>query len=113
MNKAQLITVVAAATGNRDTATLAVETVLDAIVRAVAAGEDVSVTGFGRLSRVMRPARSASNPQTGERMQVGTTHIVKFRPGARFKDLVAGRRAMPESGNCIQKDPKTPKAARP
>ncbi len=108
MNKAQLINVVAKATGDRDTARLAVETVLDAIVRAVAAGEAVSVTGFGRLTREKRPARSANNPQTGERMQVGPTHIVKFRPGARFKALAAGRRAMPESGNCIQKNPKTP-----
>ncbi|MFD5388520.1 HU family DNA-binding protein [Streptomyces sp. NPDC056669] len=113
MNKAQLINVVAKATGDRATAKLAVEAVLDAMVRAVVAGEVVSVTGFGSLTREMRPAHSANNPQTGERMQVGPTHIVKFRPGARFKALVAGRRAMPESGNCIRKNPKTPKAARP
>ncbi|WP_413809709.1 HU family DNA-binding protein [Streptomyces sp. OE57] len=113
MNKAQLINVVAKATGNRATATLAVETVLDAMVRAVAAGEVVSVTGFGSLTREERPARTIRNPNTGERMQVGASYIVKFRPGARFKDLVAGRRAMPESGNCVRKDPKTPKVARP
>ncbi|MEV6132134.1 HU family DNA-binding protein [Streptomyces violaceusniger] len=113
MNKAQLINVVAKATGDRATARLAVESVLDAIVRAVAAGEVVSVTGFGSLTREERPAHTARNPQTGERVQVGATHVVKFRPGARFKALAAGRRAMPESGNCIQKAPKTPKVARP
>ncbi|WP_251075756.1 hypothetical protein [Streptomyces sp. ISL-12] len=47
-------------------------------------------------------------------MEVAERRVVKFRPGVRFQDLVAGRRAMPESGNCIQKDrPKTHKVARP
>ncbi|MFF3337781.1 HU family DNA-binding protein [Streptomyces flavidovirens] len=113
MNKAQLIKVVADATGDRAQATLAVETTLDAIVRAVVAGDVFSVTGFGSLTPEERPARAARNPQTGEPMHLGASRVVKFRAGARFKDLVAGRRAMPESGNCIQKDPKTPKAARP
>ena len=113
MNKAQLIKVVTQATGDRAQATLAVETALDAMVRAVAAGEVVSVTGFGSLTPEERPARTRRNPQTGEPIEVGASRGVKFRPGARFKDLVAGRQVMPESGNCIQKDPKTPKAARP
>ncbi|MFE0130136.1 HU family DNA-binding protein [Streptomyces sp. NPDC059037] len=107
MNKAQLIKVVAQATGSRAKAALAVEATLDAIVRAVAAGEAVSVTGFGSLTPEERPARTRRNPQTGESIEVGASRGVKFRPGARFKDLVAGRRQMPESGNCIQKDPKT------
>ncbi|MBZ9641377.1 HU family DNA-binding protein [Streptomyces sp. PSKA30] len=113
MNKSQLITVVAAATGNRAQAALAVETTFDAIVRAVAAGEPVSITGFGSLTPEERPARAARNPQTGEPMHVDASRVVKYRPGTRFKEFVAGRRAVPESGSCIQKDPKTAKAARP
>ncbi len=113
VNKAQLIEVVAAATGDRAQAKLAVETTLDAMVRAVVGGEVVSVTGFGSLTPEMRPARTSRNPQTGEPVEIAERRVVKFRAGARFQDLVAYRRAMPESGNCIQKDPKTPKAARP
>ncbi|MEU6138774.1 HU family DNA-binding protein [Streptomyces sp. NPDC047081] len=113
MNKAQLIEVVAAATGDRAQAKLAVETTLDAMVRAVVGGEVVSVTGFGSLTPETRPAQTCRNPQTGEPVELAERRVVKFRPGARFQDLVAYRRAMPESGNCIQKDPKTPKAARP
>ncbi len=113
VNKAQLIQAVAKTTGNRAQAADAVEAALDAIVRAVTAGEVVSVTGFGSLTPEVRPARTARNPQTGEPVEVAERRVVKFRPGARFKDLVAGRRAMPESGNCIQKDPKSPKVARP
>ncbi|MGW4081010.1 HU family DNA-binding protein [Streptomyces asiaticus] len=107
MNKAQLINAVAKAIGNRATATLAVETALDAMVRAVAAGEVVSITGFGSLTPAVRLTRTVRNPQTGEPVHIAARRIVKFRPGVRFQDLVAGRRAMPESGNCIQKDPKT------
>ncbi len=110
MNKAQLIQAVAKTTGNRAQAADAVEAALDAIVRAVTAGEVVSVTGFGSLTPEVRPARTARNPQTGEPVQVAERRVVKFRPGARFQDLVAGRRAMPESGNCIQKDPKSPRS---
>lgn len=113
VNKAQLIQAVAKVTGNRAQAADAVEAALDAMVRAVAAGEVVSVTGFGSLTAEVRPARTARNPQTGEPVEVAERRVVKFRPGARFQDLVAGRRAMPESGNCIQKDPKTPKIACP
>ncbi|MGZ0198871.1 HU family DNA-binding protein [Streptomyces sp. RM1] len=113
MNKAQLIKVVATATGDRAQAALAVETTFDAIVRAVAAGEPVSITGFGSLTPVDRPARAARNPQTGEPISVGESRVVKYRPGTRFKEFVAGRRAVPETGSCIQKDPKTATAARP
>ncbi len=107
VNKAQLIKVVADSTGDRAQATLAVESVFDAIVRAVAAGEPVSITGFGSLTPEDRPPRTARNPQTGEPVHLGPSRVVKYRPGTRFKEFVAGRRAVPESGSCIQKDPKT------
>ncbi|GHJ28600.1 hypothetical protein TPA0910_30330 [Streptomyces hygroscopicus subsp. sporocinereus] len=113
MNKAQLIKVVAEVLGSRAQATLAVETTFDAMVRAVAAGEVVAITGFGSLTPAVRVARTGRNPQTGKPVHIAARRVVKFRPGVRFQDLVAGRRAMPASGNCIQKDPKTPKAARP
>nr|WP_239086468.1 HU family DNA-binding protein [Streptomyces parvus] len=113
VNKAQLIAAVEDELGGRAQATAAVESVLDAVVRTVARGEAVSVTGFGTLVPKARPARTARNPRTGDEVEVAPTRVVRFRPGARFQDLVAGRRAMPDSGNCIQKDPKTPKAVRP
>ncbi len=114
MNKAQLVDAVTQATGDRAHATLAVEAVLDAMVRAVVAGETVSVTGFGSLTPEVSPARTARNPQTGQPVELTARRVVRFRPGARFKQLVvAGGRAMPDSGICIRKDPKTPKPARP
>ncbi|MEU8560607.1 HU family DNA-binding protein [Streptomyces cyaneofuscatus] len=108
MNKAQLIDAVADRIGSRTEAAVAVESVLDAVVRSVARGEAVSVTGFGTLLPKALPGRTARNPRTGGEMTVAPTRVVRFRPGTRFQDLVSGRRQMPESGNCIQKDPKTP-----
>ncbi|MGW3118571.1 HU family DNA-binding protein [Streptomyces sp. NPDC001107] len=113
MNKAQLIQAVADKGGSRLTPTEAVEIVLDAMVRAVAADDPVAVTGFGTLVPQRRPKRRARNPQTGETVTVPALRVVKFRPGVRFQDLVAGRAPMPKSGNCIQKAPKTPREKAP
>ncbi|MDN0193941.1 HU family DNA-binding protein [Streptomyces sp. S.PNR 29] len=109
MNKAQLIKAVADKGGRHLTPTEAVEIVLDVVVRAVVAGDPVSVTGFGSLTPRQRPARQARNPQTGAKVTVPASRVVKFRPGARFQDLLDQRLPMPESGNCIQKAPKTPR----
>lgn len=109
VNKAQLVEAVAPHTGGRAKAATAVDAVLDAIVRAVVAGDTVSVTGFGTLQANEREARFARNPQTGDRVKVPATRVLRFRPGARFKDLVAQRKPLPASGNCIQKASKTPR----
>ncbi|CAM5416435.1 Integration host factor subunit beta [Streptomyces microflavus] len=64
MNKAQLVEAIADKVGGRQQAADAVDAVLDAIVRAVVAGDRVSVTGFGSFEKVDRPARkNARNPQ--------------------------------------------------
>ncbi|MEU7640970.1 HU family DNA-binding protein [Streptomyces sp. NPDC039016] len=109
MNKTQLIEAVTDKTGSRATAAVAVEAVLDTIVRSVVAGETVSITGFGALLPQDRKARTARNPQTGDTVKVAATRVVKFRPGTRFQNLLTGRTPMPDSGNCIKKAPKTPR----
>jgi DNA-binding protein HU-beta len=89
VNKAQLVEAIADKMGGRQQPADAVDHVLDAIVRAVVAGERVSVTGFGSFEKVDRPARYARNPQTGERVRVKKTSVPRFRAGQGFKDLVA------------------------
>ncbi|WP_254711235.1 HU family DNA-binding protein, partial [Streptomyces lunaelactis] len=103
VNKAQLVEAVAPQTGGRAQAVTAVDAVLDAIVRAVVAGDTVSVTGFGTLQARDRDPRIARNPQTGDEVKVPATRVLRFRPGARFKDLVVGRKPLPATGNSIQK----------
>ncbi|MER5641289.1 HU family DNA-binding protein [Kitasatospora sp. NPDC002227] len=106
MNKGQLVDAVSGKLGSRTAAQDAVDAVLDAMVRAVVAGERVSVTGFGSLEPVQRPARYARNPQTGERVRVRKSVVPRFRPGQGFKDLVSGAKKLPKQGPSIMKAPK-------
>ncbi|GAA1898215.1 hypothetical protein GCM10009716_05100 [Streptomyces sodiiphilus] len=106
MNKAQLVEAIADKLGGRQQAADAVDIVLDAIIRAVVAGERVSVTGFGSFEKVERPARYARNPQTGERVRVRKTSVPRFRAGQGFKDLVAGTKKLPKNDVAVKKAPK-------
>ncbi|MDT0341181.1 HU family DNA-binding protein [Streptomyces litchfieldiae] len=106
MNKAQLVEAIADKLGGRQQAADAVDIVLDAIIRAVVAGERVSVTGFGSFEKVDRPARYARNPQTGERVRVKKTSVPRFRAGQGFKDLVAGTKKLPKHDVAVKKAPK-------
>lgn len=65
MNKAQLVEAIADKVGGRQQAADAVDAVLDAIVRAVVAGDRVSVTGFGSFEKVDRPASLRPQPADG------------------------------------------------
>jgi DNA-binding protein HU-beta len=107
VNKAQLVEAIADKMGGRQQAADAVDAVLDAIVRAVVAGDRVSVTGFGSFEKVDRPARYARNPQTGERVRVKKTSVPRFRAGQGFKDLVSGTKKLPRGGEvAVKKAPK-------
>jgi DNA-binding protein HU-beta len=106
VNKAQLVEAVAEQLGGRKAAAEAVDAVLDTIVRAVTAGDRVSVTGFGTFEKVDRSARFARNPQTGERVKVKKTAVPRFRPGQGFKDLVSGSKKLPKTGPSVKKAPK-------
>ncbi|MET9482812.1 HU family DNA-binding protein [Streptomyces sp. NPDC006638] len=106
MNKAQLVEAIADKVGGRQQAADSVDAVLDAIVRAVVAGDRVSVTGFGSFEKVDRPARYARNPQTGERVRVKKTSVPRFRAGQGFKDLVSGSKKLPKNDVAVKKAPK-------
>jgi len=106
MNKTQLVEAIADKVGGRQEASIAVDAVLDAMVRAVVAGDRVSVTGFGSFEKIDRPARYARNPQTGGRVRVEKTSVPRFRPGQGFKDLVNGTKKLPKNDVAVKKAPK-------
>ncbi|WP_433605752.1 HU family DNA-binding protein [Prescottella agglutinans] len=104
MNKAELIDVLTEKLGtDRRTATEAVEHVVDTIVRAVHAGDSVTITGFGVFEQRRRAARVARNPRTGETVKVKPTSVPAFRPGAQFKALIAGGQKLPSSGPAVKR----------
>ena len=95
MNKDQLVDAVAEPLGDRRTAAVAVDAVLAAVQRAVAAGEKVSLFGFGVFEKADRAARSARNPATGAPVSVAATSVPRFRAGQSFKDVVSGAKPAP------------------
>ncbi|GAA5157861.1 HU family DNA-binding protein [Ornithinimicrobium tianjinense] len=98
MNKADLIEALAPRVGGRAAATLAVEGLVDLVLREVAAGGSVVVTGFGTFERVDRAARTGRNPRTGQAVPIDATSSPRFRPAAYFKDVVNDPDRLPTEG---------------
>ncbi len=91
MNKKELIDSIAASTGeSRRLVADVVDATIEEIQKQVKKGEKVTVPGFGTFSRRQRSARTARNPRTGEEVKVKATKVPAFKPGAGFKDFVAG-----------------------
>jgi DNA-binding protein HU-beta len=95
VNKTDLIEELTERLGDKRTASLAVESVVDVITRAVAKGQKVGISGFGVFEKADRAARTARNPTTGEAVKLKKTSIPKFRPGQGFKDIVSGAKKVP------------------
>jgi DNA-binding protein HU-beta len=90
MNKSQLVDTLANRIGDRRTAATAVDAMLQTIMDTVAAGESVSLTGFGVFEGRSRAARVARNPRTGEPVDVPAATVPAFRAGAGFRSAVDG-----------------------
>ncbi len=98
MNKADLIDALDRRLGGRKAASDAIEAVFDIIIREVAAGGKVGITGFGTFERVDRAARTGRNPRTGQSVRIDSTAVPKFRPGTAFKLYVAEPATLPKAG---------------
>ena len=91
MNKAQLAALVAEKLGiAKKDATEAVDAVLNSIIESVVVGNKVSLAGFGIFEGVIRAAREARNPRTGETVEVPETTVPKFKPAQAFKEALKG-----------------------
>lgn len=66
------------------------DTVLDSISDAIAAGDKVQLLGFGTFEKRERPARTARNPRTGETIEIAAASVPAFKPGKALKDKVNG-----------------------
>jgi DNA-binding protein HU-beta len=76
--------------GSKKHASEAVETVLDGISSALARGEDVNFTGFGKFQVAERGPRQGVNPRTGERITIPGGRVPRFSAGAGLKSRVKG-----------------------
>ena len=66
------------------------DTVLDSIGDAIAAGDEVQLLGFGTFEKRERPERTARNPRTGETIEIAAASVPAFKPGKALKDKVNG-----------------------
>lgn len=98
MNKADLIERIAQELGGRAEATTAIEVVVDAILREIAAGGSVGITGFGTFERIDRAPRTGRNPRTGDPVPIDATSAPRFRPGTYFKKVVSDPSELPGDG---------------
>lgn len=90
MNKAELISLAADhAYVSKKEAGQVLDAFLSVIVNAVAAGDKVTLVGFGTFEPVQRQPRQARNPRTGEKVSVPGSVVPKFTPGKGFKQEVA------------------------
>lgn len=63
--------------------------ILDVIQQTVAAGDKVTLIGFGTFESRERQAREGRNPQTGEPIQIPASKAPVFSAGKGFKDIVS------------------------
>ena len=73
---------------NKQQAELAVQAVLDSIVKALRSGDRIEVRGFGSFGLRERNARVGRNPKTGESVQVPAKKVAYFKLGKELKGLI-------------------------
>jgi DNA-binding protein HU-beta len=61
---------------------------LETIEDALAAGQEVAITGFGKCSVADRAARQGVNPATGEPIAIAASKSPRFSAGAKLKQAV-------------------------
>ena len=89
MNKKELINAVAEVMGTtKKAAGEAVDAVFGVIADAMAEGNDVAVSGFGKFVVKKRAARTSINPRTKQAISVPASKAPTFRAGKQFKEAV-------------------------
>lgn len=89
MNKNDLVEEIAQRSGlSKGQAGDALSAAIAAIEDSLAAGQEISITGFGKFSVAHRDARQGVNPATGERIQIAATKAPRFSAGAQLKNAV-------------------------
>ncbi|MEX1207618.1 MAG: HU family DNA-binding protein [Acidimicrobiia bacterium] len=74
--------------GSKAMGAAAVDAVFEAISKALAKGDEVQVSGFGKFEVRNRPARTGRNPRTGESLQIAASKAPGFKAAKNLKDQV-------------------------
>ncbi len=89
MNKAELAEEVSGEIGlsKRETQKV-IDAIIGTIGNTLAAGEKVTLVGFGTFGVRQRKARTGRNPQTGATIQIPAKKGPKFVPGKTLKEKI-------------------------
>jgi len=68
-----------------------VETLLELIKRALASGDDVLISGFGKFSVNSKRERRGRNPASGSDMMLAARKVVKFKWSGKLRTKLNGK----------------------
>ena len=89
MKKTELIAAVAEQSGlSKKDAEKALNATIDTIIKAVAEGDKIQLTGFGTFEQRQRNARTGVDPRTGNTIEIAASKVPAFKAGKGFKDIV-------------------------
>ena len=89
MKKTDLIAAVAEQSGlSKKDAEKAINATIDTIIKAVADGDKIQLTGFGTFEQRQRNARTGVDPRTGNSIEIPASKVPAFKAGKAFKDVV-------------------------
>ena len=89
MKKTDLIAAVAEQSGlAKKDAEKAINATIDTIIKAVADGDKIQLTGFGTFEQRQRNARTGVDPRTGNSIEIPASKVPAFKAGKGFKDIV-------------------------
>ena len=73
-----------------------VETMFEAIVGALQAGDKVEVRGFGSFRTRQRNPRKGRNPKTGVSVEVPAKKVPYFKPSKELRELISATVTAPQ-----------------
>ena len=87
MNKAELVVAVSEkVAGSKKDVENVINAALEEIEKALLAGDDVKISGFGIFAKKARAAREGSNPATHEKITIVASNTVSFKPSKALKE---------------------------
>ena len=89
MKKTELIAAIAEQSGlTKKDAEKALTATIDTIIKTVAEGDKIQLTGFGTFEQRQRNARTGCDPRTGNTIEIPASKVPAFKAGKGFKDIV-------------------------
>lgn len=89
MNKSQLVESIAKNSGlTQKDSEKALEGFIEGVKEGLKSDQSVQLIGFGTFSVGERSARTGINPRTGEKIEIAASKSVKFKAGAKLKEVL-------------------------